>query len=63
MTYEEARQYFGLKDSDPVSESGVKSIIKSNKEQLMVWSIGNRDRQEIKKTIEACEALLRGINK
>ena len=61
MTEREARVFFGLKDTDPISEDGVLSIIKSNEEQLKVWSIGKYDRRECEQTIEACKALLRGV--
>ena len=58
MTVQEARAFFGLKDTDPISEEGLLSIIKSNEAQLKVWSIGKSDKQECEKTIEACKTLL-----
>ena len=61
MTEREARDYFGLKDTDPISTDGLLSIIKSNEEQLKVWSIGKSDRHKCEQTIEACKALLRGV--
>ena len=63
MTVQEARAFFGLKDTDPISESGLLSIIKSNEEQLRVWSISKQDKKECEMTIEACKSLLRGIYK
>lgn len=58
MTEREARDFFGLKDTDPISRDGVLSIIKSNEEQLKVWSIGKSDRHKCEQTIEACKVLL-----
>lgn len=63
MTVQEARDYFGLKDTDSISESGILSIIKSNEEQLKVWSISKQDRAECEQTIQACKVLLKGEKK
>ena len=58
MTYQEARAFFKLKDTDPIHEAGVLSVKASAEKQINVWSLTNRMREELAKEIEACDALL-----
>lgn len=61
MTVEKARMWFGLHDTDEVTEEGLLEIIKSNRELLKVWSITPSIRKSSEQEIEACNTLLRDL--
>lgn len=58
MTKQEARQHFKLKETDPIHKEGIRSLKQNAESSLNIWSLTNRDREEIAKEIEACDALL-----
>ena len=59
MTAKEAREHFGLKDSDTIHKENIR-MLKRNAESMMnIWSISKYDRAEIAKDIEAYNALLK----
>ena len=53
MTLREAKDIFGLKDSDKLNADGILSMIKSTQEYLGIWSISKFDRENAEKELNA----------
>lgn len=59
MTNQEARKYFGLKDSDIIVKESVQKMMDDCNKRLSIWSVPEYEKKEIEKEIEALEALLK----
>lgn len=57
MTAQEARKHFGLKETDPIYEPGVREILRIAEINVKAWRLQS-EVDKARKEIEACKALL-----
>ena len=60
MTRAEAMKRFGIKETDPISEDGIRFLLHNAEQSAKTWSLSSGMRSDLEKDIEAYKALLEG---
>ena len=58
MTKAEARERFGIKETDSLNKDGIQQLLQIAEKRAKVWSLTASMREEIAKDIAAYKALL-----
>lgn len=63
MTVEEAKDHFGIEDTDELSKAGIEELIENTRKRLAVWSLPNYVRRELGTELEALMVLKEIVEK